>query len=70
MNPAREVKTERFPWTEGKTAAFVDGEIQKLLDAIETSTHTGLRDPFGKRVLLRFKERAAKKKSSSTSTRK
>jgi integrase/recombinase XerD len=44
MNPAREVKTERFSRTEGKTPAFVDGEVQKLLDAIETSTHTGLSD--------------------------
>jgi integrase len=42
MNPAREVKTERFSRTEGKTPAFADGEVQKLLDAIETSTH--LRD--------------------------
>ena len=44
MNPAREVKTERFSRTEGKTPAFVEGEVQKLLDTIETSTHTGLRD--------------------------
>jgi Phage integrase, N-terminal SAM-like domain len=44
MNPAREVKTERFSRTEGKTQAFVDGEVQKLLDAMETFTHTGLRD--------------------------
>src|ERR1700756_2810613 len=44
INPAREVKTERFSRTEGKTPAFVDGEVQKLLDAIETSTHTGLSD--------------------------
>jgi site-specific recombinase XerD len=44
MNPAREVKTERFSRTEGKTPAFVEGEMQKLLGAIETSTHTGLRD--------------------------
>jgi site-specific recombinase XerD len=44
MNPAREVKTERFSRTEGKTPAFVEGEIQKLLGTIETSTHTGLRD--------------------------
>jgi site-specific recombinase XerD len=44
MNLAREVKTERFSRTEGKTPAFVDGEVQKLLDAVETSTHTGLRD--------------------------
>jgi hypothetical protein len=33
MNPAREVKTERFSRTEGKTPAFVEGEVQKLLDA-------------------------------------
>ena len=44
MNPAREVKTERFSRTEGKTPAFVEGEVQTLLAAIETSTHTGLRD--------------------------
>jgi site-specific recombinase XerD len=44
MNPAREVKTERFSRTEGKTPAFVEGEVQKLLGAIEPSTHTGLRD--------------------------
>src|ERR1700732_2002346 len=44
MNPAREVKTERFSRTEGKTPAFIGGEVQKLLGAIETSTHTGLRD--------------------------
>ena len=49
MNPAREVKTERFSRTEGKTPAFVEGEVQKLLGAIETATHTGLRD----RALLR-----------------
>jgi site-specific recombinase XerD len=30
MNPAREVKTERLSRTEGKTPAFVEGEIQKL----------------------------------------
>jgi len=44
MNPAREVKTEKFSRTEGKTLAFVEGEVQKLLEAIETSTHTGLPD--------------------------
>jgi len=31
MNPAREVKTERFSRAEGKTPAFVEGEVQKLL---------------------------------------
>ena len=44
MNPAREVKTERFSRTEGQTPAFVEGEVQKLLGVIETTTHTGLRD--------------------------
>jgi site-specific recombinase XerD len=44
MNPAREVKTEKFSRTEGKTPAFVEGEVQKLLGAIETTAHTGLRD--------------------------
>ena len=44
MNPAREVKTERYSRTEGKTPAFVDGEVQRLLDAVDPSTHTGLRD--------------------------
>ena len=29
---------------EGKTPAYVEGEVQKLLGVIETSTHTGLRD--------------------------
>ena len=44
MNPAREVKTERFSRTEGKTSAFIEGEVQKLLNAVEIYTHTGLRD--------------------------
>ena len=44
MNPAREVKTERFSRTEGKTAAFVDGEVQTLLNSIDIFTHVGLRD--------------------------
>jgi integrase/recombinase XerD len=44
MNPAREVKTERFSRTEGKTPAFVEGEVQRLINAVETTTHTGLRD--------------------------
>src|SRR5215471_6115557 len=44
MNPAREVKTERFSRTEGKTPSFVDGEVQTLLNAIDTFTHVGLRD--------------------------
>ena len=44
MNPAREIRTQRFSRTEGKTPAFVEGEIQQLLDVIKASTHTGLRD--------------------------
>jgi site-specific recombinase XerD len=44
MNPAREVKTERFSRTEGKTPAFVEGEVQRLLGAVDASTHAGLRD--------------------------
>jgi len=38
------INTERFSRTEGKTPAFVEGEVQRLLGVIETSTHTGLRD--------------------------
>jgi hypothetical protein len=30
--------------TEGKTPVFVEGEVQKLLNAVEGSTHTGRRD--------------------------
>jgi site-specific recombinase XerD len=44
MNPAREVKTERFSRAEGKTPAFVEGEVLTLLGAVDASTHTGLRD--------------------------
>jgi site-specific recombinase XerD len=44
MNPARKVKTEKFSRTEGKTPAFVEGEVRTLLNAVEMSTHTGLRD--------------------------
>ena len=41
MNPAREVKTERFSRTEGKTPAFIDGEVHKLLDAVVFHTSVG-----------------------------
>ena len=51
MNPAREVKTERFSRTEGKTPAFVEGEARKLLGVIEASSHT--RPPHD-RALLGF----------------
>ena len=44
MNPARAVNTERFSRTGGETPAFVERDVQKLLNTAETSTHTGLRD--------------------------
>ena len=44
MNPAREVKTEKFSRTEGKTPAFNTEQVQKVLDKIDTSTEVGLRD--------------------------
>src|SRR6202012_1466787 len=37
MNPAREVKTEKFSRTEGKTPAFDTEQVQKVLDKIDTS---------------------------------
>ena len=36
MNPAREVKTERFSRTEGKTPAFVEGEVQRWVSEVES----------------------------------
>jgi site-specific recombinase XerC len=53
INPAREVKTERFSRAEGKTPAFVEGEVQQLLDVIEASTDTCLRDRAGYRTSRR-----------------
>src|SRR5271168_516813 len=44
MNPAREVKTEKFSRTEGKTPAFDTDQVQKVLDKIDTSNEVGLRD--------------------------
>jgi integrase/recombinase XerD len=44
MNPAREVKTEKFSRTEGKTPAFDTEQVQKVLDKIDTSNEVGLRD--------------------------
>jgi site-specific recombinase XerD len=44
MNPAGEVKTERFSRPKGKTPAFVDGEVQTLLNSIDTFSQVGLRD--------------------------
>jgi integrase/recombinase XerD len=44
MNPAREVKTEKFSRREGKTPAFDIEQVQKVLDKIDTSNEVGLRD--------------------------
>jgi hypothetical protein len=44
MNPAREVKTEKFYRAEGKTPAFDTEQVQKVLDKIDTSNEVGLRD--------------------------
>ena len=44
MNPAREVKTEKFSRTEGKTPAFDTEQVQKVLDKIDTSNEVGLGD--------------------------
>jgi integrase/recombinase XerD len=44
MNPAREVKTEKFSRAEGKTPAFDTDQVQKVLDKIDTSNEVGLRD--------------------------
>jgi site-specific recombinase XerD len=44
MNPAREVKTEKFSRREGKTPAFDTEQVQKVLDKIDTSNEVGLRD--------------------------
>jgi hypothetical protein len=37
LNPAREVKTEKFSRTKGKTPAFDSEQVQKVLDKIDTS---------------------------------
>ena len=44
MNPAREVKTEKFSRSEGKTPAFETDQVQKVLDKIDTSNEVGFRD--------------------------
>src|SRR6202035_2328098 len=44
MNPAREVKTEKFSRREGKTPAFDTEQVQKVLDKIDASDEVGLRD--------------------------
>jgi Phage integrase, N-terminal SAM-like domain len=41
MNPAREVKTEKFSRSEGKTPAFDTDQVQKVLDRIDTSNQVG-----------------------------
>lgn len=44
MNPAREVKTERFSRKEGKTPAFDREQVRLLLNSIGTATPVGHRD--------------------------
>ena len=44
MNPAREVKTEKFSRRKDKTPAFDIEQVQKVLDKIDTSNEVGLRD--------------------------
>jgi integrase/recombinase XerD len=44
MNPAREVTAPKFNRTEGKTPAFADGEVKKVLESIDVSQAVGLRD--------------------------
>jgi site-specific recombinase XerD len=44
MNPAREVKTEKFSRTEGKTPAFDTEQVHKVLETIDVSHRVGLRD--------------------------
>jgi len=43
-NPAREVKTEKFSRTEGKTPAFTTEEIMQLFGSIDTASLLGQRD--------------------------
>jgi site-specific recombinase XerD len=54
MNPAREVKTQKFSRSEGKTPAPPHQEVQRLLDSIDVTHLVGLRD----RALLRESARS------------
>jgi hypothetical protein len=62
MNPAREVKTEKFSRTEGKTPAFDTEQLQKVLDKIDTVVSLKVEDYFqtGKRSMIRFREKGGK----------
>jgi site-specific recombinase XerC len=44
MNPAREVKTQRFSRKEGKTPAFARDEVRQVLDSIEAYSVVDHRD--------------------------
>jgi len=44
MNPAREVKTEKFNLSEGKTPAFTTEEIMQLFRSMDTASLLGQRD--------------------------
>jgi hypothetical protein len=46
MNPAREVKAEKFSRNEGKTPAFDTDQVQKILDKIHTSNCRPSRSRF------------------------
>jgi hypothetical protein len=54
MNPAREVKTEKFSRSEGKTPAFETDQVQKVLDKIDTSNEVGLRSRSAGYVSVHF----------------
>ena len=41
MNPAREVKTEKFSRREGKTPAFDTEQVQKVWDKLTQATKSG-----------------------------
>ena len=62
MNPAREVETEKFSRTEGKTPAFDTEQLQKVLDKIDTVVSLKVEDYFqtGKRSMIRFREKGGK----------
>jgi site-specific recombinase XerC len=46
MNPAREVKTEKFSRTEGKTPAFDSEQVQKVLDKLTQATKSAFAIAF------------------------
>ena len=65
MNPAREVKTERFSRTEGKTPAFVDGEVQTLGRGRDIHTHRPARSRSARGPCLHFRPDRRRRESQS-----